>query len=193
VKQIFDEKGIAVELGNASTGAEALRLADEQDWDIAVMDISLGKGRSGLEVLKEIRKLKPKLPVLMFSMHSDEVYARRAINAGAQGYITKGSSSEELFEAVNSVLAGGRFITPDLAEKIIFASPSAELPHDRLSEMERKVMLMIAAGMRNKEIAAELHIDSSTVTTHRRRLLDKMDMNTDAEINRYAREHKLLN
>jgi DNA-binding NarL/FixJ family response regulator len=125
-------------------------------------------------------------------MHSDEAYARRAVAAGARGYITKGSSSDELFAAIEAVVGGGRYITPELAEQLVFAPPAEELPHERLSSAEMRVMLKLASGMRNKEIAEELHVDSSTVTTHRRRLLDKMGMNSDAELNRYAREHKLL-
>lgn len=192
VKTIFEQRGVPAEVGCASTAEEADRLAAAHEWDLVILDISLGGGRSGLDALREMRRLRPRLRVLVFSMHSDEVYARRAVAAGAQGYITKGSSSEELFAAVETIVGGGRYITPELAEKLVFAPPAETLPHDRLSEAEMRVMLMLASGMRNKEIAAELHVDSSTVTTHRRRLLDKMGMNTDAELNRYAREHKLL-
>lgn len=191
VRMIFDEKGSALELGNASTAAEALKLVSQQDWDIAVLDISLGD-RSGLEVLKEIRKLRPRLPVLIFSMHSEALYARRAIQTGAQGYITKGSSSEELYAAINKVAQGGHYITPALAEKLIFTTDAEKLAHDRLSDREYEVMLLIARGKLNKEIAEALCIDSRTVTTHRRRILDKMSMNTDAELNEYARINKLL-
>ena len=161
------------------------------DWDIVILDISLG-GKSGLDVLKEIKKLRPRLPVLIFSMHSEEVYARRAISAGAQGYLTKGSSSEELFAAINQIAKGGRYITPVLAEKIIFTADAEKLAHETLSDREYEVMLLIARGISNKEIAEKLAIDSRTVTTHRRRILDKMNMNTDAELNEYARLNRLL-
>ena len=191
VRRIFDEKAIAAEIGEASTAAEAPLLVSRHDWDIVILDISLG-GKSGLDVLKEIKNLRPHLPVLIFSMHSDEVYARRAISAGAQGYLTKGSSSDDLFSAINKVAQGGRYITPALAEKIIFTADSEKLAHEALSDREYEVMLLIARGMSNKEIAEQLAIDSSTVTTHRRRLLDKMDMQTEAELNEYARVNKLL-
>ena len=191
VRRIFDERHIRIELGEASSAAEATLLASRQDWEVAILDISLG-GRSGLEVLKEIKHLRPRLPVLMFSMHSEEVYARRAINAGAQGYITKGSSSEELFDAINKVAKGGRYITPALAEKIVFTADVHKLPHEMLSNREYEIMLMIAAGKSNKEIAEQLGIDPRTVTTHRRRILDKMSLSADSELNEYARVNRLL-
>lgn len=191
VRRIFQDKNISIELGEASTASEATLLASRQDWDVAILDISLG-GKSGLEVLKEIKRLRPRLAVLMFSMHSEEVYARRSINAGAQGYITKGSSSEELFDAINKVAKGGRYITPALAERIVFTTDSEKLPHETLSDREYEIMLLIARGKSNKEIAEQLVIDSRTVTTHRRRILDKMNMSADSELNEYARVNRLL-
>ena len=191
VRKIFDEKGIRVEIGEASNAAEAIRPISQQHWDIVVLDISLG-GKSGLDLLKEIRILQPRLPVLIFSMHSEEVYARRAIAAGAQGYITKGSSSDELYGAINKIARGGRYISAALAEKIVFASDGDRVPHEALSPREYEVMLLIARGVSNKDIAERLGIDSRTVTTHRRRLLDKMNMQTDADLNEYARVNHLL-
>jgi DNA-binding NarL/FixJ family response regulator len=192
VRKIFDEKRIPVEIGEASNAAEAMRPISQKSWDIVILDISLG-GKSGLDLLKEIRTLQPRLPVLIFSMHSEEVYARRAISAGARGYITKGSSSEELYAAINKIAHGGRYISPTLAERIIFTSDGDRSPHESLSPREYEVMLLIAKGVSNKEIAERLGIDSRTVTTHRRRLLDKMNMQTDADLNEYARVNQLLN
>ena len=192
VRKIFDEKRIPVEIGEASNAAEAMRPISQKSWDIVILDISLG-GKSGLDLLKEIRTLQPRLPVLIFSMHSEEVYARRANSAGARGYITKGSSSEELYAAINKIANGGRYISPALAERIIFTSYGDRSPHESLSPREYEVMLLIAKGVSNKEIAERLGIDSRTVTTHRRRLLDKMNMQTDADLNEYARVNQLLN
>lgn len=192
VRKIFDEKRIPVEIGEASNAAEAMRPISQKSWDIVILDISLG-GKSGLDLLKEIRTLQPRLPVLIFSMHSEEVYARRAISAGARGYITKGSSSEELYAAINKIVNGGRYISAALAERIIFTSDGDRSPHESLSPREYEVMLLIARGVSNKEIAERLGIDSRTVTTHRRRLLDKMNMHTDADLNEYARVNQLLN
>lgn len=192
VRKIFDEKRITIEFGEASNAAEAVRLISQKAWDIVILDISLG-GKSGLDLLKEIRILHPRLPVLIFSMHSEEVYARRAISAGARGYITKGSSSEELYGAINRIAHGGRYISAALAEKIVFTFDGDRSPHEFLSPREYEVMLLIAKGVSNKEIAERLGIDSRTVTTHRRRLLDKMNMQTDADLNEYARVNELLN
>ena len=192
LRRLFEEKGLKVEIGEANNAADATLLASRQDWDMAVLDISLGGGKSGLDVLKEIRELRPRLPVLIFSMHSEEIYARRAISAGAQGYITKGSTSDELLSAINKVAKGGRYVTPALAEQIIFAVDKDKLPHEILSNREYQVMLLIAKGKANKEIAAELAIDSRTVTTHRRRILNKMNLTADSDLNEYARVNRLL-
>lgn len=191
VRKIFDEKKIQVEIGEASAAAEVPLLVSRQDWDIVILDISLGS-RSGLDVLTEIEQLRPRLPVLIFSMHAEEMYVRRAISSGARGYITKGSSSEELFAAVNKVAEGGRYVSPALAEKIVFTAGPENPAHEILSVREYEVMLLIARGKPNKDIAQELGINSRTVTTHRRRILDKMDLSTDAELNEYARVNNLL-
>lgn len=191
VRRIFEEKKVPIEIGEASTPAEANLLANRHEWDIAMLDISLG-GKSGLDVLKEIRRLRPRLPVLMFSMHSEEIYAQRAIKAGAQGYLTKGSPSDELFAAINKVAKGGRYLAPELAEKMVFTTGVEKLPHETLSDREYEVMLLIAKGKSNKEIAELLSIDSRTVTTHRRRILDKMNLSVDSELNEYARVNRLL-
>src|ERR1700730_2020950 len=119
VKRVFDKQPGSATFGEASTGQEALRLVREQDWDVVLLDISLG-GRSGLEALKELKQLRPRLPVLILSMHSDEQFARRALKAGASGYITKDSPRAELVKAVAKVMSGGRYISATLAEKLIF-------------------------------------------------------------------------
>lgn len=191
VRRIFDEKNVPIEFGEAATASDATLLASREKWDVAILDISLD-GKSGLDVLKELRQLRPHLPVLIFSMHAEEVYARRAISAGAHGYLTKGSSSEELFVAIDKVAKGGRYLTPALAEKIAFTTDSDKRPHETLSDREYEVMLLIAKGKSNKQIADELAIDSRTVTTHRRRILDKMSMSADSDLNEYARVNRLL-
>ncbi len=119
VKRMFDRQPEPVTFGEASNIQEALRLARERDWDVVVLDISLGD-RSGLEVLKELKRIRPRLPVLILSMHSEEEFARRAFKAGAAGYITKDCSRAELVEGVNKVMRGGRYLSPAIAEKAIF-------------------------------------------------------------------------
>lgn len=193
VKKIFDEQPDAVVFGEAETAMEALRLARHQDWDLAVLDLSLGN-QSGLEVLKEIKQIRPRLPVLILSMHSEEQYARRAFKAGASGYITKDSSRSELAKAVNKVADGGRYVTAALAERLVFdlARASDGPLHETLSDREFEVMRLIASGKSVTEIAALLSLSDKTIGTYRSRLLEKMGMKTNAELTRYAIHNKLV-
>jgi two-component system, NarL family, invasion response regulator UvrY len=193
VKRIFDEQPGAVVFGEASTRLEAIQLAREQDWDLAVLDLSLGN-QSGLEVLKELKQIRPRLPVLILSMHSEEQYARRAFKAGAAGYITKDSPRAELAKAVNLVAAGRRYITSDLAERLVFdlGRDSDRPPHEILSDREFEVMRLIASGKTVTEIAGLLSLSDKTISTYRARLLEKMRMNTNAELTRYAIQNKLV-
>jgi DNA-binding NarL/FixJ family response regulator len=193
VKKIFDDQPGAVEFGEASTAPEALQLAREQDWDLAVLDLVLGN-QSGLEVLKDLKQIRPRLPVLILSMHSEEQYARRAFKAGASGYITKDSSRDELAKAVNKVAAGGRYVTSALAEKLVFdLGRGTDRPiHESLSDREFEVMCLIASGKTVTEIAALVSLSDKTISTYRARLLEKMGMKTNAELTRYAIYNKLV-
>lgn len=178
--------------GEARSGAEALTLVREKEWDIAVLDISLG-GRSGLDVLKEIKTLCPKLPVLMLSMHAEEQYALRAFKAGASGYISKASSREELRKAILKVIKGGRYVSAALAEKMVFdLSGSEKQGHEGLSDRELEVLCLIGSGKTVGEIAEELSLSDKTISTYRRRILDKMQMKTNAELTHYVIRNGLL-
>jgi two-component system, NarL family, invasion response regulator UvrY len=178
--------------GEARSGAEALALIKKQQWDIAVLDISLG-GRSGLEVLADLKQLRPRLPVLILSMHAEEQYAVRAFKAGASGYINKGSSGEELRRAILKIIKGGQYIGPALAEKIVFQlSRQGQVPHECLSNREFEVLCSIASGKTVTEIAAKLCLSNKTISTYRRRILDKMDMRTNAELTHYAIRNGLI-
>lgn len=190
VKGLFSS-GIA-EFGEARNGAEAISLILDQDWDIAILDISLA-GRSGLDVLKEIKQLRPKLPVLMLSMHAEDQYAMRAFKAGASGYISKASSRVELREAVLKVIKGGRYVSPSMAERMVFdLALSEKLPHEQLSDRELEVLCLIASGKTVGEIAASLSLSDKTISTYRRRILDKMQLSTNAELTHYAIRNKLV-
>lgn len=182
----------AAEFGEARNGAEALKLIHSQRWDIAVLDISLGE-RSGLEVLKEIKQLRPRLPVLMLSMHAEEQYAMRAFKAGASGYINKSSSRDELREAILKVINGGRYVSLSMAERMVFDIASSEKsPHDLLSNRELEVLCLIASGKSVGEIAGALALSDKTISTYRRRILDKMQLTTNAELTHYAIRNKLV-
>jgi len=190
VKDMFTRESAT--FGEARSGAEALELVRKQPWDIAVLDISLG-GRSGLEVLSEIKQLRPRLPVLILSMHAEEQYAVRAFKAGASGYINKGSSGEELRRAILKIIKGGQYVGPALAEKIVVQlSQPGKVPHENLSNREFEVLCSIASGQTVKEIAAKLSLSDKTISTYRRRILDKMDMRTNAELTHYAIRNGLV-
>src|SRR5437763_1401819 len=193
VKKILGEQSGTTTFGEASTAQEAIRLAREQDWDVAVLDISLGS-RSGLEVLKELKQIRPKLPVLILSMHSEEQYARRAFKAGAAGYITKDSPRAELVKAVNKVIEGGRYVSPALAEKLIIdlGRGTDRPPHETLSDREFEVLRLIASGKTVGEIASLLSLSDKTISTYRARILEKMGMKTNAELTHYAVQNKLV-
>ena len=193
VKRIFDKQVGAITFGEASSGPEALRLVREQDWDIVVLDLSL-TGQNGLEVLKELKQIRPRLPVLILSMHTEVQFARRAFKAGASGYITKDSPRSELTKAINKVIDEGRYISQALAEKLFvdIGRDTDRLPHETLSDREFEVMRLIASGKTAGEIARLLSLSDSTISTYRARILEKMGMKTNAELTHYAIQSKLV-
>jgi DNA-binding NarL/FixJ family response regulator len=190
IKDMFTKE--TATFGEARSGAEALDLVRKQPWDIAVLDISLG-GRSGLEVLGELKQLRPRMPVLILSMHAEEQYAVRAFKAGASGYINKASSGEELRRAILKIIQGGQYVGPSLAEKMVLQlSQPGKVPHESLSNREFEVLCSIASGQTVTEIAAKLSLSNKTISTYRRRILDKMDMRTNAELTHYAIRNGLV-
>lgn len=193
VKSVFNEQTGTVCFGEASMPQEALKLVYEAEWDIVVLDISLG-GRNGLELLKDIKQLRPKLPVLILSMHAEEQYAQRAFKAGAGGYITKDCSRTDLFEAIHKVLNGERYVSPALADKLMLdVERDVDKPrHENLSDREFEVLCLIASGKTLSEIAGLLGLSDKTISTYRARLMDKMGMKTNAELTHYAITQKLV-
>ena len=193
LKGILNQQSGSNTFGEASTPTEALRVAAEHDWDVVVLDLSLGS-RSGLEVLKELKQIRPRLPVLILSMHSEEQYARRAFKAGAAGYITKDSPRAELVKAINKVAQGGRYVSPALAEELVIdlERRSDRPPHETLSDREFEVMRLIASGKTVGEIASLLSLSDSTISTYRARILEKMGMKTNAELTHYAIKNNLV-
>ena len=193
LQRIFAQEPGEVVFGEASTINEALSLVREQDWDVTVLDLSLGK-RSGLELLKELKRIRPKLPVLILSMHSEEQFARPAFKAGAAGYLTKDSPRAELVKAINKVIDGGRYVSPALAENLIGdLERGAERPvHESLSQREFEVLRLIASGRTVTEIADLLSLSDRTISTYRARLLVKMGMRTNAELTHYGIKNVLV-
>lgn len=172
---------------------ELMQHVRESEWDVVVLDISL-PDRSGLEALKDLKALHPELPVLFLSMHPEDQYAVRALKAGASGYLTKESATDELVNAVRKVVGGGRYVSSSLAEKLAMAvGTDYEKPlHEALSDREYQVACMIASGKKTKEIAETLSLSVKTVSTYRARILEKMNMASNAELTYYAVKNKLV-
>lgn len=193
VTRILAEQSASFIFGEGGTAPEALRLVREQDWDLAILDLSLGD-RSGLEVLKELKQIRPRLPVLILSMHSEAQYARRAFKAGASGYVNKDSPRAELINAVSKVMNGGRYVSPALAEQLLIdlGADTVGAPHEILSDREFEVMSLIASGKTVGEIATLLNLSDRTISTYRARLLEKMGIRTNAELTHYAITNKLV-
>jgi len=192
LKQILGAaEGIEV-AGEASSGDEALALVRANDYDLALLDMSM-PGLSGIDLIKRLKIEKPKLRILVLSMHAEQQYAARALKAGASGYLTKDSASEQLIRAIRKIAAGGMLISDTAAASLIAESAGGEaLPHTLLSDREFEVFKLLAEGRSPGEIASQLHVSVKTVSTHKTRVLQKMNLGGTAELVRYALEHRLL-
>jgi two-component system, NarL family, invasion response regulator UvrY len=190
-QMIAAEQDIQV-VGEADNALEAIRVIRETACDAVVLDISLPDA-SGLKVLGQLQSEHPALPVLIMSMHQEEQYAMRVLRAGASGYLMKDSIPEELIKAIRKIVSGGKYISPSLAEKLASELASPETPpHEKLSDREFQILCSIASGMPLKEIGEALCISGKTVSSYRARILEKMGMITNADLIRYALEHRLV-
>jgi len=180
-------------VGEAANGEEVLAMVDRLRVDGVVLDITM-PGRDGLELLKELKRDAPQMPVLMLSMHPEERFSVRAIKAGALGYVSKELAADELVRAIRQVYNGGKYITPTVAEQLAnsFELESNKLAHERLSDREFQILNMIASGKKVKEIAVELSISPATVATYRARVLEKMHLKSSVEITTYALRNNLI-
>jgi DNA-binding NarL/FixJ family response regulator len=192
LKQILADTKDIIVTGEAADGDEALARIREEEFDIVVMDISM-HGKSGLEVLKELKELRPRLPVLILSMYPEDVYAVRAFRNGASGYLSKESAPTELIGAIRKVSAGGRYVSAALAETLVvnLGDETGKPLHEKLSDREHQILCLIASGKTGKEIAAELSLSAKTVSTYRTRILEKMDLKNNAELTLYAIQNGL--
>jgi len=179
--------------GEAGTAQETLEQVRRQDWDVVILDISM-PGKSGLDILDDLKRLRPRMPILLLSMHPEQQFARRALKSGAAGYLTKDSVTEELKEAVKKIVGGGRYVSATLAEKLaVDLRQGADTPlYELLSDREFQVLRMIASGKTVKDIAEDLSLSVKTVSTYRGRILEKTGMKTNAELIRYALESQLV-
>jgi two-component system invasion response regulator UvrY len=193
LKQILGDVNDMVVRDEAADGQEALTKIRNSEFDVVLLDISM-PGRSGLEILKEIKTERPKLPVLILSMHAEEQYAVRALRAGAFGYLTKASATDELIGAIRKVSCGRKYVSSSLAEKLALELDidTKKPPHATLSDREYQVMLMLASGKSVKEIADELCLSVKTISTYRARLMEKMNMKKNAELTLYAIQNHLV-
>ena len=192
LKEIIEEHFDDVTIDTSSKGYELLNKINNNDYDIVLLDISL-PDINGLEVLREIKKKKLKLPVLILSMYPEEQYAARALKAGANGYLTKQSASDELVLAVRKILSGKRYVSPAFAEKMMFnfELDTEKPPHENLSDRELQVLCMMGKGKAVKEIAGELYLSPNTVRTYRTRILEKIGVKGTGELIHYAITHNL--
>jgi len=193
LKQILRDTREMIVAGEAVNGQEVLEKVRAAAWDVVILDISM-PGHSGLDILKELKCERPTLPVLVLSMYSEDQFAMRVLKAGASGYLTKDSAPDELVKAIRKVVSGGKYVSPFLAEKLAFeiGMDSSKLPHETLSDREFQVLRMIATGKAVKEIAAELSLSVKTISTYRARLLQKMNLTTNAELIHYAIQNRLI-
>src|ERR1044071_186308 len=193
LKQSLADECRRATFGEASNAHEALTLLGKEKWDVVLLDITM-QGRSGLDVLREIKKLRPRLPVLVLSMHPENQFAVRVLKKGASGYITKESAPEELVGAINKVIAGGCYVSAALAETLAFrlSSDTQKPPQELLSDREYDVLRLIGSGKLAGEIARELSLSVKTISTYRARILEKMGMKNNAQLMRYAMEHELV-
>jgi DNA-binding NarL/FixJ family response regulator len=193
LKRIISENpGMAVS-GEAGDGYEAMSVVKANPCDVVLLDITM-PNKNGLDVLKQIRAESPRLPVLVLSMHAEDQYAIRVLRAGAAGYLTKESAPAKLVQAIRKVVRGGKYVSPTLAEKLVFDldTDTDKVPHETLSDREFQVLCMIASGKTVGDIAEELALSVKTISTYRVRILEKLQMKNNAEITRYAIKQGLV-
>jgi DNA-binding NarL/FixJ family response regulator len=193
LKQILSDDPQLSVVGEAADGNEVLTALETLSVDALVLDITM-PGRNGLDVLKEVKRKRPALPVLVLSMHPEDQFAIRILRAGAAGYITKESAPEELVGALRKVCSGGKYVSPQLAEKlaVFIGDETTRPPHEKLSDREFEVLRMLALGKTVTEVAEELLLSVKTVSTYRSRVLEKMKMTSNADLTRYALQNELI-
>ncbi len=194
LKRIIDETAGLSVTGEAGTAAEAMEFLSQHSFHLVILDINL-PGKSGLDTLSDIKRLYPELPVLILTMHPEEQFAVRVLRLGASGYLNKDSPSDEIVDAVHTILAGRKYLSASLSELIIddLSADRKRLPHELLSDREFQVLLLIAKGRSVSEAAAELSLSVKTISTYRTRILEKMKCSTTAELIRYAVNNQLTN
>lgn len=193
LRQLLTEEFPSARVEEVGDAESLINKALQDQWDVVICDLSM-PGRSGLDALRQIRQSAPSLPVLIMSMHPEDQYALRVLKAGASGYLNKESIHEELIRAIRTVMMGRKFITPSIAERLAeaFDPDAGQQPHESLSDREFDVFKLIATGKSVSEIAQQLSLSVTTVSTYRARVMDKMKMRSNADLTRYALEKQLI-
>ncbi|HMR92855.1 MAG TPA: response regulator transcription factor [Chitinophagaceae bacterium] len=193
LKQILLEEYPSAVIGEAADAESLLAQVMSNGWDIVICDMNM-PGRSGLDALSQIRQLNTRLPVLIMSMYPEDQYALRVLKAGASGYLSKDAIHEDIIKAIQTIQRGRKFITPAVADKLVdaFGDDSNKAPHELLSDREFDVFRLLADGKSVSDIAQQLMLSSTTVSTYRSRILDKMNLKSNAELTRYAIEKKII-
>ena len=191
-KVLLKESGIQL-VGEASNALELFKLLEETEVDLVVLDITM-PGRSGLDIISEIKNLNDHIRILILSMHPEERFALRALKAGASGYLSKEAAARELVSAIRKIMSGGKYISAALADHLVsnLDKEPGKLPHETLSNREFEIFRLIAKGKSVGQIAEELILSVNTVTSYRSRMMEKMNFSSNAEIVRYAIEHNLI-
>jgi len=191
-KMLADESDMKV-IGEASSADEILALVRKEKCSVLLLDVTM-PGKSGLDIIKDLRRISPKMHILVLSMHPEAQFAVRVLRAGGSGYLTKESAPEELVRAIRKIAQGGKYVSAALAELLATLTEAdiEKLPHERLSEREFQIMRMIAQGKSVSEIGNELSLSIKTVSTYRARVLDKLNVRSNAELARYAVEQKII-
>jgi DNA-binding NarL/FixJ family response regulator len=192
LKQFLAETPDLMIAGEAQNAWETLAKARDQEWDLVMLDISM-PGQNGLEVLREIKREKPALPILIFSMFSEDEYAMASLKAGASGYLTKESAPVQIIEAIRVVAQGGKYVSPALVNQLLSRTeqPRERLPHELLSKREFDILLLISRGQPLTQIGERLHLSVKTISTYRARIVEKIGCSTNAELTRYVVKHHL--
>jgi len=193
LRQILSRAFPQAVFGEGRDAREAIAAIEKANWNVILLDITM-PGQSGLDVLKQIKSLQPEARVLVLTMHPEDQYAARVLKAGASGYLTKDTASEEVVHALNKILAGGKYASAAFAQSLLsgLANPTPQSPHEMLSDREYQVLRMSASGKSVKEIGADLGLSVKTISTYRTRLLKKLDLKTNADVIRYALREKLI-
>jgi two-component system invasion response regulator UvrY len=193
LKQVIEKSPDMRVGGEALDGQEVLDKVSDEEWDVLILDFSM-PGKSGLDVIKELRRQRPGLPILVLSMHPESELAPRLLKAGVSGYLMKESATKELVNAIRKIHAGGRYVSPALGEKLAadLSGERGRQGHELLSDREYQVLICIAAGKTAQEIALELSLSVKTVRTYRDRVMEKLSLKNDVELSRYTHEHRLV-